>query len=133
MGEASWIIEDSCHCINLFLTFLFAVPPQGAKIYAPFQPMTADRKYAISCEVWGSNPPARIEWYRGRERQLHPLKTFNQTVTQGGNVTVSFLEYVPRAEHHHDQLTCRGTNEEILTSTKSQVVEDHHRLEVSCK
>ena len=52
----------------------FAVPPAGARIVTPEQPMTAGRTYAISCVVWGSNPPARVEWYRGDRKDMKPIK-----------------------------------------------------------
>ena len=54
--------------------FLAAVPPQGARIVTPEQPMTAGRTYTISCVVWGSNPPARVEWYRGDRQDMKPIK-----------------------------------------------------------
>ena len=54
--------------------FLAAVPPQGARIVTPEQPMTAGRTYDISCVVWGSNPPARVEWYRGDRKDMKPIK-----------------------------------------------------------
>ena len=49
-------------------------PPAGARIVTPEQPMTAGRTYAISCVVWGSNPPARVEWYRGDRKDMKPIK-----------------------------------------------------------
>ena len=36
--------------------------------------MTAGRTYDISCVVWGSNPPARVEWYRGDRKDMKPIK-----------------------------------------------------------
>ena len=53
---------------------MVSVPPQGARIVTPEQPMTAGRTYAISCVVWGSNPPARVEWYRGDRKDMKPIK-----------------------------------------------------------
>ena len=112
----------------------FSVPPQGAEIQGPLQPFTCSRDYYIECKVWGSNPPARIEWFRGTSPNhgLRPLKAHNQTVVQGGNVTISWLHYQPKATHHHQTLICRGSNDDLMTAT-SQTVEDYHRMEIFCK
>ena len=114
--------------------FISTVPPQGAEIQGPLQPFTCSRDYYIVCKVWGSNPPARIEWFRGTSPNhgLRPLKAHNQTVTQGGNVTISWLHYQPKAGHHHQTLICRGSNDDLMTAT-SQTVEDYHRMEIFCK
>ncbi|XP_059086678.1 roundabout homolog 1-like [Tigriopus californicus] len=104
-------------------------PPQGAKIEMPNHPLTAGREYAIACQVWGSNPPARIEWHRGASQDLRPLNAYNQTYLDGGNVTVSWIRLIPEPNFHLQTLTCRGSNEELLTAT-SQIVEDYKRLEV---
>ena len=119
--------------IWLKLSF-FSVPPQGAEIQGPLQPFTCSRDYYIECKVWGSNPPARIEWFRGTSPNhgLRPLKAHNQTVVQGGNVTISWLHYQPKATHHHQTLICRGSNDDLMTAT-SQTVEDYHRMEIFCK
>ena len=111
-----------------------SVPPQGAEIQGPLQPFTCSRDYYIECKVWGSNPPARIEWFRGTSPNhgLRPLKAHNQTVVQGGNVTISWLHYQPKATHHHQTLICRGSNDDLMTAT-SQTVEDYHRMEIFCK
>jgi hypothetical protein len=114
--------------------FYFSVPPQGVQIQRPLQPFTAGREYFVACKVWGSNPPARIEWFRGTSPNhgLRPLKAHNQTVTEGGNVTISWLLYVPRPSHHHQTLICRGSNEELMTAN-SHTVEDYQRMEIFCK
>ena len=115
---------------NLVIT----VPPQGVEIQGPLQPFTSSREYFIACKVWGSNPPARIEWFRGTSPNhgLRPLKAHNQTVTEVGNVTISWLHYLPKPSHHHQTLICRGSNDELM-SANSQTVEDYHRLEIFCE
>ena len=116
------------------LSSYFSVPPQGAEILGPLQPFTCSRGYFISCSVWGSNPAARIEWFRGTSPNhgLRPLKAHNQTVTEGGNVTISWLHYLPKPSHHHQTLICRGSNDELMTAN-SHTVEDYHRLEIFCE
>jgi hypothetical protein len=113
---------------------LFTVPPQGAKIQGPLQPFTSGIDYYISCKVWGSNPAARVEWFRGTSptHGLRPLKSLNQTVLENGNVTISFVQYNPKPAHHHNTLICRGSNDELLTAN-SRVVEDYHRMEIYCE
>ena len=75
-----------------------------------------------------------IEWFRGTSPNhgLRPLKAHNQTVTQAGNVTISWLHYLPKPSHHHQTLICRGSNDELM-SANSQTVEDYHRLEIFCE
>ncbi len=87
-----------------------SVPPEGAKIVTPNSPLTAGREYAVSCRVWGSNPPARVEWFRGPRSQLRPVAAYNQSVSADGNVTVSWVRYAPEPGHHHQTLTCRYEN-----------------------
>ena len=53
-------------------------------------------------------------------------------MTQGGNVTVSWLHYQPKAGHHHQTLICRGSNDDLMTAT-SRTVEDYHRMEIFCE
>ena len=125
-----------CHLPTIYIIshICFPVPPQGAEIQGPLQPFTCSRDYYIQCKVWGSNPPAKIEWFRGTSPNhgLRPLKAHNQTVTQGGNVTVSWLHYQPKAGHHHQTLICRGSNDDLMTAT-SRTVEDYHRMEIFCE
>ena len=93
------------------LFFCFSVPPQGAKISAPSHPLTSGRTYDISCSVWGSNPPARVEWYQGTRQEMRPLHAFNQTVRDGGNLTVSWIRFAPEPERFvrttASRCTCR--------------------------
>ena len=79
-------------------------------------------------------PLLLTEWFRGTSPNhgLRPLKAHNQTVTQAGNVTISWLHYLPKPSHHHQTLICRGSNDELM-SANSQTVEDYHRLEIFCK
>lgn len=117
--------------VETSLTLKMLFPPQGAEIQGPLQPFTSGREYVLSCKVWGSNPAAHIEWFRGTSPNhgLRPLKALNQTVTDNGNVTISWLKYVPRPSHHHQTLICRGSNDELMTAN-SQTVEDYHRMEI---
>ena len=65
-------------------------------------------------------------------RPLSLAKAFNSSVSSGGNVTTSFVRYTPAASHHGHTLTCRGANEELFTSA-TQIVEDHHALQIYCE
>ena len=120
----------------LFDVFTFLVPPQGAKIQGPLQPFTVGRTYFISCKVWGSNPPAKIQWFRGpsisNQLSRRPLSSFNVTQLDDGNVTVSWVKYIPEPLHHHEFLMCRGSNDELMSGS-SQIVQDNHQLAIFCK
>ena len=116
--------------------FCISVPPQGAKIQGPLQPFTVGRTYFISCKVWGSNPPAKIQWARGpsisNHRSQRPLSSFNVTELDGGNVTISWVKYIPEPSHHHEFIMCRGSNDELM-SANTKTVQDTHQLEIFCK
>ena len=66
--------------LQLFSLFYISVAPEGAEILGPLQPLTADREYIIGCKVWGSNPPATIEWFIGPTPDYahENLKALNQ-------------------------------------------------------
>ncbi len=95
----------------------------------------------LACRVWGSNPPARIEWFSGDAvtPTATPLRVVNASHEDGGNVTVSHAVFVPAAGSTHQTITCRGTNDELLGgapmggATTPNAVEDHVRIEVFCK
>lgn len=116
--------------------FVFSVPPQGAKIQGPLQPFTVGRTFFISCKVWGSNPPAKIQWFRGPSISNYlsqrPLSSFNVTQLDGGNVTISWVKYIPEPSHHHEFIMCRGSNDELMSSN-TKTVQDTHQLEIFCK
>ncbi len=115
----------------MFLFSLVSVPPQGADISIPGQPLTSGRSYMIKCRVWGSNPPGRVEWFRGfRGLPARPEASYNQSVSADGNVTTSYLRYSPAPEHHGQTLTCRGVNGEMMSS---QTVEDTVTLDIFCE
>ena len=115
---------------------VITVPPQGAKIQGPLQPFTVGRTYFVSCKVWGSNPAAKIKWYRGpstsNQLSRRPLNSFNITQLDAGNVTVSWVRYIPEPSHHHEFLMCHGSNDELM-SGNSITVQDTHQLEIFCK
>ena len=78
--------------LQLFSLFYISVAPEGAEILGPLQPLTADREYIIGCKVWGSNPPATIEWFIGPTPDYahENLKALNQ-VKQCANEKLTLL------------------------------------------
>ena len=58
--------------------------------------MTAGRTYALSCAVWGSNPPARVEWYRGDRQDMKPMKV-NVWLRQTKARTICFATKFPNS------------------------------------
>ena len=47
---------------TIFSVF-FSVKPLSVSILSSNQPLSADRKYNISCQAVGSRPPANITWW----------------------------------------------------------------------
>ena len=90
----------------------------GAKVIATYQ----------------SNDKAAKEFAESNKKYSDylDLRSFNVTQLDGGNVTVSWVKYIPEPSHHHEFLMCRGSNDELM-SGQSKTVQDHHQLEIVCK
>lgn len=48
-------------------------------------PLSADRKYEIPCQTFGSRPPAEISWWLDGKELAAPA--YNHTQKVGGNIT----------------------------------------------
>lgn len=62
--------------IDRFVRFV-TVRPMKVEILTSNQPLSADRKYELPCQAYGSRPPAKITWWMD-SKELLPI-TFNQT------------------------------------------------------
>ncbi|KAL1513913.1 hypothetical protein ABEB36_003251 [Hypothenemus hampei] len=95
--------------------------PVSTEILNSKNPFSADRKYEIPCQTFGSRPPAKITWLLdGKE-----LITSKHNITIS-NSTFSTLIYTPTREDNLRTLTCRATN----TKMNNGIVEASLNLNV---
>ncbi|XP_011350473.1 nephrin isoform X1 [Ooceraea biroi] len=85
-------------------------------------PLSANRKYDISCMTVGSRPPAKLSWYMDGQKLLN----HTDQISQDGNTTSSTLIFEPTLSHHDKTITCRAENPQLQRS----IVEDTWKLNV---
>ena len=108
----------------LFLYFL--VRPLEVKIAAPHYPLKAGNSKQIVCETTGSRPRATLTWWLdGRKIDVGTT----ETVSDGGNLTVSTLYLEPAPEDDGKILSCRADNAALPVSA----IEDEWTVRVLCK
>ncbi|CAG9769833.1 unnamed protein product [Ceutorhynchus assimilis] len=90
--------KDAVVLLNLFLK------PLTISIVKTDSPMVADKRYEVTCESYGSRPPAIITWYKGKR----PLRRTKEDIME--NVTISQLSFVPSTEDDAKSITCRAEN-----------------------
>ncbi|CAK9807333.1 Protein turtle homolog A [Anthophora plagiata] len=85
-------------------------------------PLSADRKYEISCITVGSRPSAKLSWFMDGKR----LTNYTEKVFQGGNMTSSTITLKPTLLDHEKVITCRAENPKVQRAT----IEDTWKLNV---
>ncbi|XP_054716503.1 nephrin-like [Uloborus diversus] len=81
--------------------------PLEVKIAAPHYPLTAGTRKQIICETTGSRPRATLTWWLDGKK-IGAGTT--DTVSDGGNLTVSTLHLVPTPDDDGKILSCRAEN-----------------------
>nr|XP_050852390.1 synaptogenesis protein syg-2-like isoform X2 [Vespula vulgaris] len=85
-------------------------------------PLSADRKYNISCMTVGSRPPAKLFWYMDGDK----MENYTERVSADGNMTNSIFTFKPTLFDHNKMLTCRSENHKV----HGGVIEDTWKLNV---
>ncbi|XP_046838237.1 synaptogenesis protein syg-2-like isoform X3 [Vespa crabro] len=85
-------------------------------------PLSADRKYNISCMTVGSRPPAKLSWYMDHKK----MENYTEKVSADGNMTSSIFTFKPTLDDHNKILACKSENNKV----HSGVVEDTWKLNV---
>ena len=70
-------------------------------------PVTADVKLNILCQVTGAQPPPTIEWFLDSEK----LDAELPRLTHADNLTTSQLVFTPQIKDHGKTLTCSAENQ----------------------
>ncbi|XP_022257793.1 roundabout homolog 2-like [Limulus polyphemus] len=68
--------------------------------------VSANRKFEIECQTTGSRPSSHITWWLGNRK----MESSMETISEGGNRTVSKLVYSPSSEDNESYLSCRSEN-----------------------
>ncbi|XP_030763465.1 LOW QUALITY PROTEIN: nephrin-like [Sitophilus oryzae] len=102
--------------------------PLDVEILSSNQPFSADRKYEIPCQTFGSRPPANITWsILEMRRELRPPKyNITENIAEDRNSTSSLLTFIPSKEDNGRTLVCRASN----LNVKNGVIETSLQLNV---
>ncbi|CAH1104103.1 unnamed protein product [Psylliodes chrysocephalus] len=84
--------------------------PLTVEILISNNPFSADRKYEIPCQTFGSRPPAKISWIMDGKELVAPKYNSTHTESDDGNSTTSILSFVPSRLDNGRSLTCRASN-----------------------
>ncbi|KAF5301892.1 hypothetical protein FQA39_LY10547 [Lamprigera yunnana] len=85
--------------------------PLIVEILTSNQPFSADRKYEIPCQTFGSRPPAKITWWMDNKELKSYNFNYTQTNSPDGNMSTSLLAFTPSRLDNGKALTCRATNQ----------------------
>ncbi|GFV95970.1 hypothetical protein TNCV_2096391 [Trichonephila clavipes] len=101
------------------------IRPLEVKIAAPHYPLNAGSRKQIICETTGSRPRALLSWWLDGKK-IGAGTT--DTVSDGGNLTVSTLHLVPTPNDDGKILSCRAENPAVPNSA----IEDEWTIRVHC-
>ncbi|XP_065559909.1 nephrin-like [Artemia franciscana] len=87
--------------------------PLTTKILSSRQPLTAGRRYDITCQAAGSKPPAVITWWKNGEM----LRRTKEMIYDDGNVTTSQLTFIPTISDDGKALQCHAENTALTDSS----------------
>ncbi|GIY62522.1 uncharacterized protein CDAR_23861 [Caerostris darwini] len=113
--------SNDTRLIPMFLQF--PVRPLEVKIAAPHYPLNAGSRKQIICETTGSRPRALLSWWLDGKK-IGAGTT--DTVSDGGNLTVSTLHLVPTPNDDGKILSCRAENPAVPNSA----IEDEWTIRV---
>ncbi|XP_064078282.1 LOW QUALITY PROTEIN: nephrin-like [Macrobrachium nipponense] len=89
--------------------------PMNVSIMSSSNSLSASTEYELTCQAWGSRPPAVISWWKGGTQ---PLKDAVMTTSPDSNVTTSILKYKAEMTDSGKYLTCRAENAFIAQSSR---------------
>ncbi|XP_068208272.1 protein turtle homolog B-like isoform X2 [Palaemon carinicauda] len=89
--------------------------PMNVSIMSSSNSLSASTEYELTCQAWGSRPPAVISWWKGGTQAL---KEAVMTTSPDSNVTTSILKYKAEMTDSGKYLTCRAENPFISQSSR---------------
>ncbi|XP_022914013.2 nephrin isoform X1 [Onthophagus taurus] len=84
--------------------------PLKVEILSSNQPLSADRRYEIPCQAFGSKPAVQITWSLDKKELKLPMYNSTQTDSDDGNMSTSTLVFTPTRLDNGRTLTCRAAN-----------------------
>ncbi|XP_040572631.2 cell adhesion molecule Dscam1 isoform X2 [Lepeophtheirus salmonis] len=81
--------------------------PLDVKLLWDVDPMSSNSEYELNCKTIGAQPSAHISWWLNGDISL---KSFDNKVSDDGNVTLSTLKFKPSMQDHGRILSCRAEN-----------------------
>ncbi|XP_042900011.1 synaptogenesis protein syg-2 isoform X2 [Parasteatoda tepidariorum] len=121
LRRSDLLAEYTCQATNTNLTrprtsavrIDINLRPLEVKIAAPHYPLNAGNRKQIICETTGSRPRAALSWWLDGKK-IGAGTT--DTVSDGGNLTVSTLHFVPTPDDNNKILSCRAENSALPNS-----------------
>ncbi|GIY49979.1 uncharacterized protein CEXT_48041 [Caerostris extrusa] len=134
LRRSDLLAEYTCQATNTNLTrprtsavrLDLNLRPLEVKIAAPHYPLNAGSRKQIICETTGSRPRALLSWWLDGKK-IGAGTT--DTVSDGGNLTVSTLHLVPTPNDDGKILSCRAENPAVPNSA----IEDEWTIRVHCE
>ncbi|GFR28527.1 uncharacterized protein TNCT_260051 [Trichonephila clavata] len=131
LRRSDLLAEYTCQATNTNLTqprtsavrLDINLRPLEVKIAAPHYPLNAGSRKQIICETTGSRPRALLSWWLDGKK-IGAGTT--DTVSDGGNLTVSTLHLVPTPNDDGKILSCRAENPAVPNSA----IEDEWTIRV---
>ncbi|XP_063994020.1 neural cell adhesion molecule 2-like [Diachasmimorpha longicaudata] len=111
--------------LSATVTVEMNLDPLDVNILNANKPLSANKHYELTCETYGSRPPATITWWWNGEH----LKSSHDTTTHDANITKSFLSFTPSKGDTGRRLSCRAENRELSMGP----IEDEWVLQVNYK
>lgn len=105
----SVISLKSCYICKFYV--YFSVPPLELQLQTNIpQPFIAGQNIQISCQSFGSYPKSHIHWRKNRT-----MLVGEERITNNGNVTKSFIEFIAQPSDDANEIECAAVNPDIDT------------------
>ncbi|XP_050730811.1 neural cell adhesion molecule 2-like [Eriocheir sinensis] len=104
--------------LNTSVTLDMSFPPLEVTISGSPQHLAEGGVYTLTCEAWGSRPPANLTWWM--DGML--MTPAENKVLMEGNVSRSSLRLTPTRENHGAVLSCRADNRDLPASVGEDIV-----------
>ncbi|XP_066142755.1 neural cell adhesion molecule 2-like isoform X1 [Euwallacea fornicatus] len=89
--------------------------PVAVEILSSNQPFSADRKYEIPCNTFGSRPAAKISWHLDGKELRGPKYNISIATSEDDNSTTSTLTLLLTRLHNGRTLICKAVNPKVKT------------------
>uniref|UniRef100_T1J7W1 Nephrin n=1 Tax=Strigamia maritima TaxID=126957 RepID=T1J7W1_STRMM len=85
---------------------MLSMHPLSVRILGNREPVSAGKRYELTCRTNGSQPQPTVMWYKHNRR----LRNSKDTLSADGNTTTSVVSFIPSSNDNGKFLTCRVEN-----------------------